>query len=61
VAKGKIGGTFFGANATGKVDDSGKLVLRLDVVRASGALTARTGLGVWKSPSCNGTWRARRV
>lgn len=61
VDNGKIRGNFLGARATGKVDESGKLVLRLDVVRATGALAARTGVGQWKSPACNGTWTARRA
>ena len=45
----------------GKVDDRGRLNLHIDVVRATGALTARTGLGRWKSPTCNGSWTARRA
>jgi hypothetical protein len=61
VANGRISGAFFGAVARGGVDGNGNLILRIDVVRATGALAARTGLGRWKSPTCNGTWTARRA
>ena len=61
VANGQISGAFFGAIARGAVDSNGKLILRIDVVRATGALAASTGLGRWKSPTCNGTWTARRA
>ena len=61
VANGEIRGTFLGTNTTGSVDENGKLVLRLDVVRATGALAERTGRGQWHSPACNGTWTARRA
>jgi hypothetical protein len=61
VANGQISGVFFGAVAGGTVDNGGKLVLRIDVVRATGALAARTGVGRWKSPDCNGSWTARRA
>src|ERR1039457_4862447 len=47
--------------AGGNVDDKGRLNLHIDVVRASGALAAMTGLGRWKSPTCNGSWTARRA
>jgi hypothetical protein len=61
VANGQISGAFFGATAGGKVDDKGRLNLHIDVVRATGALAAMTGLGRWKSPTCNGSWTARRA
>ena len=61
VANGQINGNYFGAAAAGRVDSSGRLILRIDVVRASGALAAGTGLGRWQSPTCNGTWTARRA
>ena len=61
VANGEISGAYFGAIARGAVDSNGKLILRIDVVRANGALAASTGLGRWKSPTCNGTWTARRA
>jgi hypothetical protein len=61
VANGRISGAFFGVAAGGNVDDNGRLNLHIDVVRASGALAAMTGLGRWKSPTCNGSWTARRA
>jgi hypothetical protein len=61
VANGQISGGLFGAAAGGKVDDRGRLNLHIDVVRATGALAARTGLGRWKSLTCNGSWTARRA
>jgi hypothetical protein len=61
VANGQISGAFFGVNGGGSVDNNGKLSLHIDVVRASGALAATTGLGRWNSPTCNGTWTARRA
>jgi hypothetical protein len=61
VANGQISGAFFGVIARGSVSSNGKLTFRIDVVRATGALAARTGLGRWKSPTCNGTWTARRA
>jgi hypothetical protein len=61
VANGQISGAFFGVIARGRVDSNGKLIFRVDVVRASGALAARTGLGRWKSPTCEGSWIARRA
>ena len=61
VANGQISGSFFGAAAAGRVDNKGKLNLHIAVVRASGALAAMTGLGRWKSPTCNGSWTARRA
>jgi hypothetical protein len=61
VANGQIRGTFFGFIARGGVDRNGKVILRIDGVRATGALAARIGRGRWKSRTCNGTWTARRV
>jgi hypothetical protein len=61
VADGQISGAFFGATAAGNVDANGKLNLYIDVVRANGALAAATGVGRWKSPTCNGSWTARRA
>jgi hypothetical protein len=61
VANGQISGAFFGVAAGGRVDDRGRLNLRIDVVRATGALAAVSGLGRWKSPTCNGSWTARRA
>jgi hypothetical protein len=61
VADGRISGAFFGATASGQVDEKGKLNLHIDVVRASGALAAASGIGRWKSPTCNGSWTARRA
>jgi hypothetical protein len=61
VANGQISGSFLGATAAGRVDDKGRLNLQIDVVRASGALTANAGLGRWKSPTCVGSWTARRA
>jgi hypothetical protein len=60
VANGQIRGTFFGFIARGGVDRNGKVILRIDGVRATGALAAKTGRGRWRSRSCNGTWTARR-
>jgi hypothetical protein len=61
VAGGRISGAFFGATAAGNVDANGKLNLHIDVVRASGSLATTTGAGRWKSPTCNGSWTARRA
>jgi hypothetical protein len=61
VANGQISGAFFGATAGGKVDGRGRLNLHIDVVRGTGALAATTGAGRWKSPTCNGSWTARRT
>ena len=36
VANGEISGAYFGAIARGAVDSNGKLILRIDVVRATG-------------------------
>ena len=61
VANGQISGTFLGTTAGGSVDDRGRLNLHIDVVRATGKLATVTGLGRWKSPTCNGSWTARRA
>ena len=61
VTNGQISGSFFGATAGGNVDDRGRLNLHIDVVRATGDLAMLTGLGRWKSPTCNGSWTARRA
>ncbi len=61
VKQGHISGAFFSAVAAGDVNGSGKLVLRLADVRATGALATRSGRGQWKSPTCFGTWTARRA
>ncbi len=66
VQNGRISyGGLFGAVASGKVTDSGNLTVRVssmsDVVRASGALGDQSGSGSWKSPTCAGTWTARKA
>ena len=55
-----IGG-IIGAPAHGSVYTQGNLRLTIDVVRVTGSLSEMRGAGVWKSPTCNGTWTANRA
>jgi hypothetical protein len=56
----------FDAVADGTVGDDGAVRVRLahsgDVVRATGALSERSGFGQWSSATleCQGTWSARK-
>jgi hypothetical protein len=58
-------GGAFGAVASGKVAEDGRIVVRVagggDVVNASGALKATRGNGQWRSPNCKGIWTAQKV
>ena len=61
VAAGRVSGGFLGTSATGSVSKDGHLRLAIDAVRATGVLAGARGLGVWKSPTCSGSWIARRA
>ena len=60
VAAGRVSGGFLGTSATGSVSKDGHLRLAIDVVRATACYRCED-LGVWKSPTCSGSWIARRA
>lgn len=62
VANGRVNYVgMMGEQAAGRVTDKGAIRLTISDVRASGALSVRTGTGRWRSASCNGSWVARKA
>ena len=58
VADGRIS---YGGRTAGNVGGSGRLMLSISEVRATGALRRTSGSGRWQSRECRGTWTAQKA
>ena len=45
----------------GTITKGGRLTLALGLVQGSGRIAGVSGGGRWRSPTCSGTWTARRA